>query len=73
MEVNGQLHATAALPRGKDLRYQSDRRLGGPHGRFGGCREEKHSLASAWNQILAIKHVACRYIARAIPAPENSR
>jgi hypothetical protein len=44
MEVNGQLHALAALPRGKSLRYPLGRRLGGPNSRFGHGGEEKRSL-----------------------------
>jgi hypothetical protein len=38
MEVSVQLHALAALTPGKILRYQLDRRLGGPQNRSG---EEK--------------------------------
>jgi hypothetical protein len=30
MEVSGQLHASTALPQGKDPWYPLDRRLGGP-------------------------------------------
>jgi hypothetical protein len=43
MEVSGQLHAPAALPPGKDPRYQLDRRLGGPQSRSGRGGEEKYS------------------------------
>jgi hypothetical protein len=35
MEVTGQLHALAALPPEKELRYPSDRRLHGPQSRSG--------------------------------------
>jgi hypothetical protein len=43
MEVNGQLKVPTALPQGKNPRYQLDRRLGGPQGRFGHGVEEKNS------------------------------
>jgi hypothetical protein len=43
MEVNGQLHAPAALPQGKSLWYPLDRRLGGPQSRSGRGGEEKNS------------------------------
>jgi hypothetical protein len=38
MEVGGQRHAPAALPRGK-TRYPLYRRLGGPQGRYGRVRK----------------------------------
>jgi hypothetical protein len=41
MEVSGQLHVQAALPRGKRPRYPLDRRLGGPQSWCGRCGEEK--------------------------------
>jgi hypothetical protein len=41
MEVNGQLHAAAALPTGKSPRYPLDRRLRGPQSRSG--HEEENS------------------------------
>jgi hypothetical protein len=40
MEVSGQLHASAALPPGKET---MDRRLGGPQNRSGSGSEEKNS------------------------------
>jgi hypothetical protein len=43
MDVNGQLHAPAALPQGKSPRYLLDRRLGGPQSRSGDGSEEKNS------------------------------
>jgi hypothetical protein len=43
MEVNGQLHAPATLPPGKEPRYPLDRRLGGPQSRSGRSGEEKNS------------------------------
>jgi hypothetical protein len=41
MEVNGQLHAPAALSPGKMRRHPLGRRLGGPQRRSGRRREEK--------------------------------
>jgi len=41
MEVNGQLHAPAGLPQGKKPQYPLDRKLIGPHSRFGRGDEEK--------------------------------
>jgi hypothetical protein len=41
MEVSGQFHGPAALPRGESRRYQLDRRLGGPQSRSGRRGEEK--------------------------------
>jgi hypothetical protein len=41
MDMNGQLHAPAALPPGKSHRYQLDKRLGGPQSRYGRRGEEK--------------------------------
>jgi hypothetical protein len=43
MEVNGQLHAPAALPRDKSPWYALDRRLGGHQSRSGRCGEKKIS------------------------------
>jgi len=33
--MSGQLHAPAALSQGKNSRYPLNRRLGGPHNRYG--------------------------------------
>jgi len=45
MEVNGQLHAPASLPRGEILRYPLYRSLSGPQSRFvRGGEEKKKSL-----------------------------
>jgi hypothetical protein len=41
MEVSGQLHASAALPQGKNLWYPLDRRLGGSQSRSGRGGEGK--------------------------------
>jgi hypothetical protein len=43
MEVSGQLHAPAALHKGKKPRYPVDRRLGGPQSRSKHGVEEKNS------------------------------
>jgi hypothetical protein len=43
MDVSGQLHAPAALPREKSPWYPLDRRLGGPQSRTGCGGEEKNS------------------------------
>jgi hypothetical protein len=43
MEVSGQLHAPAALPKEKSPWYPLDRRLGGPQRRSGRGGEEKNS------------------------------
>jgi hypothetical protein len=43
MEVSGQLHAPAAFPPGKEIRYPLNRRLGGPQSRSGRDGEEKNS------------------------------
>jgi hypothetical protein len=41
LEVSGQLHAPAALPRGRNPQYPLDLRLGGPQSRSGRYGEEK--------------------------------
>jgi hypothetical protein len=43
MEVRGQLHVSAALPKRKSPRYPLYRRLGGPQSRSGRYGEEKNS------------------------------
>jgi hypothetical protein len=43
MEVSGQLHASAALPPGKEPRYPLDKRLGGLQTHSGHGGEEKNS------------------------------
>jgi hypothetical protein len=43
MEVRCQLHATAALPPGKEPLVPIERRLGGPQNRSGRGGEEKNS------------------------------
>jgi hypothetical protein len=46
MEVSGQLHAPAALPRGKSPWYPLDKRLGVPQSRSELGGEEKNSQPS---------------------------
>jgi hypothetical protein len=43
MEVSGQIHASAALPPGKEPPYQLDKRLGGHQSRSRRGGEEKNS------------------------------
>jgi hypothetical protein len=43
LDVSGQLHNPVALPQGKSLSYQFDRRLGGPQSRSGCGGEVKNS------------------------------
>jgi hypothetical protein len=43
MEDSGQLHAPAALPQGKSLRYPLDRRLGEPPSQSGRGGEDRNS------------------------------
>jgi hypothetical protein len=44
MEVSGQLHAPAALPRGKSPRHPLGVGLGEPQSRSGRCGEERNVL-----------------------------
>jgi hypothetical protein len=71
LEVSGQLHATAALPPGKDPRYPLDRRLGGPQSRSGRFGAEK-ILDPTGTRVLSpsvVQPVASRYTDYAISAP----
>jgi len=54
MEVSGQVHATSALPPGKNLQYPLDRKLGGPHSRSGRGGEEKKVSAPDGNRALVV-------------------
>jgi hypothetical protein len=45
MEMSIQLHASAALIRGKSPRYPLNRRLGGPQSRSGDCGVNKNCLS----------------------------
>jgi hypothetical protein len=42
LEVNGQIHAPAALPAGKELPVPIELRLAGPHSRSRACGKEKN-------------------------------
>jgi hypothetical protein len=72
MVVNGKLHASAALPRGKSPKYPLDRRLGGTQSRSGRCGVEKKSLSPAGKQTSAVLPVARHYTDWAIPAPPTN-
>jgi hypothetical protein len=65
MRVGGQLHAPAALPPGKRLRYPFYRRLGGPQGRSGRVRKISPPQGS---EPRTVQPVASRYTDYAIPA-----
>jgi hypothetical protein len=70
MEVSGQLHAPAALLRGKNTRYSLDRRLDGPQSRTG--RGENYWPYQECNSNpLVAQPVASRYNDYAIPAPDR--
>jgi hypothetical protein len=70
MEVSGQLHASAALPREKSVRYQSDRRLGGPTAGVVAVEERKipNSRRKSNSRIPIVQPVGSRYTDWAIPA-----
>jgi hypothetical protein len=57
-------------PRDKSLRYPLDRRLGGPHSRFGRHKEEKYSSAyrDSNSDPLVVQPVVSRYTDYGIPA-----
>jgi len=61
MEVNGQLHAPAALPQGKNSWYPLDRRLGRPQIRSGHEDEYKTSQPLRGHEPQIIRLVAERY------------
>jgi hypothetical protein len=67
----GQLHAPAALPPGKEPRYQLDRRLGGPQS-WSGRRGEEKILHPTGTRTPTPRPVASRYTDYAIPAPIRS-
>jgi hypothetical protein len=67
MVISGQIHAPAALPRGKSPLYPLYRRLGGPQSRSGRYGEVKN-LVPAGNRNLVVQTVARRYTDGAIPA-----
>jgi hypothetical protein len=59
LEVSGQLHVSAALPRGSSPAYAMDRRLDVPQNRYGRQGEEK-IFFPYWDSnsnFLAVQHV----------------
>jgi hypothetical protein len=71
MEVSGQLHASAALPPGKNLWYPLDRRLSGHQSRSGRGGEEKNSQPLPGLEAPIIQPVAQRCLFRHRLSPEN--
>ena len=65
MGVGGQRYAPAALAPGKETRYLSYRRLGGPQGRSGQVRKISPPLGF---DLRTAQPVASRYTDWAIPA-----
>jgi hypothetical protein len=61
MEVNGHLHAPAALSPGKKHLVLADKRLGGIQSRSGRGSEEKNSQPLSGLEPPIIQHVAQRY------------
>jgi hypothetical protein len=63
LEVSGQVHASAALPRGKSPRYPLNRGLGGAQNRSGRCGEGKilAPCQDSNSNPLVILPVASRY------------
>jgi hypothetical protein len=59
--VSGQLHAPAALPPGKELRYPLDRRLGGPQSRSGRRGEHSWPYRDLNPEPSVVQPVASRY------------
>jgi hypothetical protein len=57
MEVNGQLHASAALPRGNNSRYPLAKRLGGIPSRAVRGGEEKKISGPGGNRTPAVQAV----------------
>jgi hypothetical protein len=70
MEVNGQLHAPAALPPGKDPWYPLDRRLGDPRAVLDAVVKRKipSSRPESNPRTPIVQPVAQRYTNWAIPA-----
>jgi hypothetical protein len=61
MEVRVRLHAPAALPQGKSPWYPLDRRLGGPHSRYGRGGEEKNFRPPPGNEPYNPDHQARKF------------
>jgi len=76
MEVSGQIHAPAALPRGKTPRYPFDRRLGGPQSR---SIEEKNSYprreSSPDHPIVqpVVSRIIVTQVVKKLPANDETR
>jgi hypothetical protein len=71
MNVSGQLHAPAALPRERSLLYPLNRRLGGPQSQSERRYEEKilDPTGPRTPTPRSSRPVASRYTVNAIPAP----
>jgi hypothetical protein len=71
--MNDQLHALAALLRGKCRRYPLDKRLSGPQNRSGRRGEEKNlcPYLDSNSDLSVAQAVASRYTDCAIPAPNT--
>jgi hypothetical protein len=61
MEVSGQIRARPLYPKEKSPWYPLDRRLGGPHSRFGRGSEEKNSQLLPGLDPPIIQPIAQRY------------
>jgi hypothetical protein len=57
LQVKGQLHVSATLSPGENLRFQFDRRLGEPQGRRG----EEKTLATIGTRTQILGSAASRY------------
>jgi hypothetical protein len=75
VEVRGELHAPADLPRGKNPRHTLNRRLAGPHNRSGRHGEEKNLAPTGTRTPTSsvVQPVASPYTDRAIPATLNGK
>jgi hypothetical protein len=68
LEVSGQLHATADLPPGKELRCPLDRRFSGTQS-WSGLRGEEIFLTLPGLELQLLGRSACRQSRYVIPAP----
>jgi hypothetical protein len=71
MEVSGQIHAPAALPR-SDIWYPLDRKLGEPQSRSRRCGEKKNSQLLSGFEPRIIQPVVQHYIAELSRHPQWS-
>jgi hypothetical protein len=67
MEVSGELHSPAALPRGKSRRYPFYR--GGPHSRSGSCEVREKLVPLLEIETRPFSHIAHHFTDWAILAP----